>query len=34
AKYNQLVRIEEELGKRAVFAGREALPATKAFSRR
>jgi len=24
AKYNQLVRIEEELGKRAVFAGREA----------
>lgn len=34
AKYNQLVRIEEELGKRAVFAGREALPAVKAFSRR
>jgi len=34
AKYNQLVRIEEELGKRAVFAGRDALPAAKAFSRR
>ncbi len=34
AKYNQLVRIEEELGKRAVFAGREALPAVKAISRR
>ena len=27
AKYNQLVRIEEELGRRAVFAGRKALPA-------
>jgi enolase len=26
AKYNQLVRIEEELGRRAVFAGRKALP--------
>ena len=24
AKYNQLLRIEEELGKRAVFAGKEA----------
>ena len=24
AKYNQLLRIEEELGKRAVFAGRKA----------
>ncbi|MCZ6562792.1 MAG: phosphopyruvate hydratase [Deltaproteobacteria bacterium] len=34
AKYNQLVRIEEELGKRAVFAGREALSAAKAISRR
>ena len=34
AKYNQLVRIEEELGKRAVFAGREALPDVKAISRR
>jgi enolase len=27
AKYNQLLRIEEELGKRAVFAGRDAFPA-------
>jgi enolase len=27
AKYNQLVRIEEELGRRAVYAGRKALPA-------
>ena len=27
AKYNQLVRIEEKLGRRAVFAGRKALPA-------
>ncbi|MEE9185824.1 MAG: phosphopyruvate hydratase [Candidatus Binatia bacterium] len=27
AKYNQLVRIEEELGRRAVFAGRKALSA-------
>ncbi len=34
AKYNQLLRIEEELGNRAVFAGRKALPAVKANSRR
>ena len=27
AKYNQLLRIEEELGKRAVFAGKDAFPA-------
>ena len=27
AKYNQLLRIEEELGKQAVFAGRSALKA-------
>ena len=27
AKYNQLIRIEEELGKQAIYAGREALKA-------
>ena len=27
AKYNQLLRIEEELGKRAVYAGKDAFPA-------
>ena len=27
AKYNQLLRIEEDLGKRAVFAGKRAFPA-------
>ena len=30
AKYNQLLRIEEELGQAAVYRGREALPAHKA----
>lgn len=29
AKYNQLLRIEEELGKRAVYAGKDAFPAGK-----
>ncbi len=29
AKYNQLLRIEEELGKRAVYAGHSAFPAAK-----
>lgn len=29
AKYNQLLRIEEELGKRAVFAGKDAFPAVR-----
>jgi enolase (EC 4.2.1.11) len=27
AKYNQLLRIEEQLGKKAVYAGRKAFPA-------
>ncbi|MCC2097573.1 MAG: phosphopyruvate hydratase, partial [Hyphomicrobiales bacterium] len=27
AKYNQLIRIEEELGQQAVYAGRDALKA-------
>jgi enolase len=30
AKYNQLLRIEEELGKRAVFAGKKAFHARPA----
>ena len=30
AKYNQLLRIEEELGKRAVFAGKDAFPTRQA----
>ena len=29
AKYNQLLRIEEELGEAAVYAGRSAFPRSK-----
>jgi enolase len=29
AKYNQLLRIEEQLGARARYAGREAFPVTR-----
>ena len=33
AKYNQLLRIEGELGAEATYAGRDAFPATVAASR-
>ena len=34
AKYNQLLRIEEELGERAVYPGRDAVPRAPALTRR
>jgi enolase len=32
AKYNQLIRIEEELGSQAIYAGRSAIKGSKAKS--